>query len=107
MASYLKFNLAAATPNLKNPEFNNASEEDGVKCTDLDKHLKFDNIADFNASITEVTKISKSLASFASCGSYRRTVKIHSKRPFVFLVNKGGKIKEQQFDTKSFELNND
>lgn len=48
--------------NIKNPEFNNANKENGVSCSDLDKHLKFDNLKDFNTSISDITKLASTLS---------------------------------------------
>lgn len=57
----MRANLRAGGVNLKLPVFNNAASENGVNCGDLDKHLKFDSLADFNASIAAVAKLGPTL----------------------------------------------
>lgn len=65
----MKANLQNSGVNIKLPEFNNATTENGVNCSDLDKMLKFDSIKDFNESIEAVTKLSPTLSAYAACGS--------------------------------------
>lgn len=59
----MKINLQTTGVDLKLAVFNNNEMENGVKCADLDKLLKFENINDFNTTIKELTDLSPSLTS--------------------------------------------
>lgn len=102
----MKNNLQNNAVNLKSLLFNNNNEENGVKCADLDKLLIFDTLKDFEMSIKKLSKTAQTLGSFAVCGSYRKTVKLHSKKKFLYLTAKP-KMKELQIDSKSFKINSD
>jgi len=103
----MEHNLKNNSINLTSEDFNNANKENGVNCGDLDSHLNFGNLNDFNATITDLTKLAPTLSAYASCGSYRKTVKQTSKMQVLFLVEKGGKIKEQSNDPKAPRVSNE
>jgi len=62
-------NLQNASVNLMSDEFNNASKENGINCSDLDSHLNFESLATFSSSIEDLNKLSPTLTAYASCGS--------------------------------------
>lgn len=63
MDQYMKNNLQTSEVNLTAPEFNNAGKENGVNCSDLDKHLNFTTLKEFNESIKAISAQTTTLGS--------------------------------------------